>query len=323
MGRGQESFLSHCGMRRVDGRADCGFDVSTRENRLLSETKITSFSTLYKALQVLHQEPYGVKHVVISSIPLPRRMVERMGLPGLPGGYSGLVRAGGGGEMDEVDDDDEVLVCFASTSTSSSTSISTASTIQTYAYALPTIRGYYSGVGDLFSALVLGCFKRGGSSVSDSDGEGEGVGEGVGEAKEKETTEPREPKTDAEELDEAVGLALWGVQVVLLKTHQGTLTSARGSDRHEQQQPRDDDNDDDDEGKNGTNRSGPPSCIPSDEELDIPAHADSQPSRRAQRMRLRELKIIQEREVLGRLGRVRGERWVGKRLDWEVLRGGE
>ena len=151
------------------------------------------------------------------------------------------------------------------------------------------------------------------SSTSKSNGKG----------KEKETTEPREPKTDAEELDEAVGLALWGVQVVLLKTHQGTLTSARGSDRHEQQQPRDDDNDDDDEGKNGTNRSGPPSCIPSDEELDIPAHADSQPSRRAQRMRLRELKIIQEREVLGRLGRVRGERWVGKRLDWEVLRGGE
>ena len=50
--------------------------------------------------------------------------------------------------------EDEILVCFASTR-----SENPGDAPQTYGYALPTIRGDYSGVGDLFSALVLGHYK--------------------------------------------------------------------------------------------------------------------------------------------------------------------
>jgi hypothetical protein len=45
--------------------------------------------------------------------------------------------------------------------------------LQTYGFALPTVEGYFSGVGDLFSALVLAFFKKELIADASDDCEGE------------------------------------------------------------------------------------------------------------------------------------------------------
>lgn len=277
--------------------------------RLLSETKITSLPALHQALSTLHSPPYNVPHVVISSIPLPLSLVAKLDLPGAPPSYTSLLpveasaslsRTGSAISLDsqkggfeeklssgiralhEHGDDVEestVLVCFASTATPSSGSNDGP---ETYGYALPTIQGYYSGVGDLFSALVLGHYRR------------------------EESTTEEKGQDEGKALERAVSLALLGVQQVLLKTHLSTLSPEVG----------------------GTNKSGGEAeCVPSDDELDNEKDAGEgdddddvrRPSRRARRMRLRELRIVQERELLMRLADDKEGGWKGKRLDWDSL----
>lgn len=81
------------------------------------------------ALSTLHTQ-HTLQHIAVSSIILPRASLPA--LPPFPSTYPGIPA-----------DDSDILVCFASSGG------------QLWAYALPTIEGYYSGVGDLFSALVL------------------------------------------------------------------------------------------------------------------------------------------------------------------------
>lgn len=102
--------------------------------------KLDSFDALKRALLKLHQT-YGVPHVVISSIPispdkakwLPERFVvaqERLD--------EGIIYAA------------ENLLCISSSWESATlTSVVHATTI-------PQVQGFFSGVGDLFSAVILG-----------------------------------------------------------------------------------------------------------------------------------------------------------------------
>lgn len=260
--------------------------------RLLSETKITSFETLYKALQTLHSPPYSVPHVVISSIPLPVSMVKKLALPSAPEAYLRLLGSCSTESSPSLDgaapslaekvtlfndtpaesnDERTVLVCLASTAAPHEMPI-------TYGFALPTVQGYYSGVGDLFSALVLGYFRYGSERPIVPR-----------------TQAPQEP--DAKELAQAVSSALLGVQQILLKTHLSTLNSSSRKRQDEE------------------------SCLPSDDELDAASKAkagEGQPTRRSKRMRMRELKIVKERALLIKLAEGH-DGWQSKQLKWDEL----
>jgi pyridoxine kinase len=287
----------------------------------LAERKIDSIKSLHEALDILHSAPHSVPHVAISSIPLPRRLVESLGLPEAPAdytsllpkegtveqlktwGYSGLAQDEGlhqkltDGIHGDLEQEDEamVLVCFASTKPSGSESL------QTYGFALPTVEGYFSGVGDLFSALVLGFFKN------DSDSE----------APDRETASPNTSRKDDQPTNlppfaAAVSKALLGVQQILLRTHLHTLQVAKETKKRER---RDDNNGIPEEAD----------CIPSDAELDsLPPTPVSKgalpiPARTARRMRMRELRVIQEKGTLLKLAEDDQVGWPARLLDWPQL----
>ena len=155
-----------------------------------------------------------------------------------------------------------MLVCFASTNTDDG--------LDTWAFCLPTVQGYFSGVGDLFSAMVLAHFKDG-----------------------HETLPP---------LVHAVSKALLAVQQVLLRTHLYSLSqaSAYGAATPRPLHPQTQSHD---------------SVLPTDSELDAAVPVNKDPKRKAKRMRLRELRVVQERQLL----QDRGEGWPGKKLDWATL----
>lgn len=237
----------------------------------MSDVKITSLETLHQALTALHTT-YGVPHVVVSSIPLPISLVSSIGVPAPPQSYTRLLPAARPPWYDAVgvgEPDDEVLVCFASTYKSDGT-------LDTHAFALPTIRGYFSGVGDLFSALVLGHYNH------------------------------PEAKSTLPPLAHAVSRALLTVQQILLRTHLYSLTVAASGTAtprplHE-------------------GETNPDSVIPSDAELDdAPPLNPSDPKRKARRMRLREMRVVQERALIvdG------GEGWPGVKVDWDAVKLGK
>lgn len=226
-------------------------------------------ASLHAALTALHVN-YGVPHVVLSSIPLPISLVAELGLPPPPVSYTRFVPDPKPPWYDAVgvgEPEDDILVCFASTWDGDKP--------QTYGFALPTIRGYFSGVGDLFSALVLGHYQRTGK------------------------TQP-----GLSPLADAVSHALLTVQQILLRTHLYSLDIASSGSAtprpiHENSPHQD-------------------SVIPSDTELDnAPPLNPTDPKRKARRMRLREMRVVQERDLIVN----GGETWPGKHLDWEKLRG--
>ncbi|GMK55229.1 hypothetical protein CspeluHIS016_0202850 [Cutaneotrichosporon spelunceum] len=238
------------------------------EAELLSDVNITSISTLYQALTALHTT-YGVKHVALSSVSLPVSLVSSLRIPPPPSSYTRLLPESHPPWYDAVgvaNDDEEVLVCFSSTYTNGE--------LETYAFALPTIRGYFSGVGDLFSALVLGHYLR-----------------------------PENSASDLPPLAFAVSRALLTVQQILLRTHLFSLTAASSGTTTPQPV-----------------REGPPapdSIIPSDTELDdAPLGNPSDIKRRARRMRLREMRVVQERALIAD----GGEAWPGVEVDWKTAK---
>jgi pyridoxine kinase len=90
---------------------------------------------------MLHKE-YGVPHVVISSIPITNQRVKW-----IPERLTCVKRP----TTTDITWAEKPLLCVASSSEQGSTSIS-----RVHAMGIPQIKGYFSGVGDLFSALVLG-----------------------------------------------------------------------------------------------------------------------------------------------------------------------
>jgi pyridoxine kinase len=136
-------------------------------------------------------------------------------------------------------------------------------------------------VGDLFSALVLGHYKR------NENGNEKGKGRPTAE----------ETKTDLPALANAASRALLTVQQILLRTHmyaldvaaEGNATPLAESDPHTS------------------------AVIPSDAELDdAPPLNPNNPKRKARRMRLREMRVVPNRDLIvdG------GEGWPGVKVDW-------
>ncbi|KAI0289574.1 Ribokinase-like protein [Russula brevipes] len=108
------------------------FEVET-----LTDTKIKDKASLQKALTILH-ETYSVPNVVISSIPM-ERWLRDLTPPHIRSSAS---------------DEEQSLLCLASVRVTGDGS-GTASRFPSSVYAgcVPLIKGYFSGVGDLFSAF--------------------------------------------------------------------------------------------------------------------------------------------------------------------------
>lgn len=275
--------------------------------RLLAGFKIDSISSLHRALNALHASPYSVPNVIISSIALPQNVVESLNLVAAPQEYAALADDAKGIEPSLNDKQGSaVLLCFASTKTADD------EMPQTYVFALPVIDGYFSGVGDLFSALVLGFYGKGNSAASDLS-----ASETVPIVDQKSSSNVA-TTARLSPFAAAVSKALMGVQLILLKTHLWSLRMAEES-KEKRRQTKDSEcleaSDDED-------------CLPSDLELDslppkfVSEGASSRPSRIARRMRMRELRIVQEKEILLKLAKEEHAGWPGTRLDWtELLQG--
>jgi pyridoxine kinase len=118
----------------------------TRPARTITETKIEDRTSLQNALTILH-ETYCVPNVVISSIPVENWLRDVI---------PSHIRSA-------VSDQEQSLLCLASVRATATTAngddgVNTSSRRRSVVYAacVPLIPGYFSGVGDLFSALVLG-----------------------------------------------------------------------------------------------------------------------------------------------------------------------
>lgn len=103
----------------------------------MTDTKIEDRASLQTALTALHKT-YSVPHVVISSIPLKPWLINIIppdSRPSTP--------------------DQDFLLCITSSQNTSSDDVLS----EIHICRIPLIPGYFSGVGDLFSALVLAHFK--------------------------------------------------------------------------------------------------------------------------------------------------------------------
>ncbi|KAJ8518081.1 hypothetical protein ONZ45_g4815 [Pleurotus djamor] len=110
------------------------FEVET-----LTGAEIKDISSLRQAFKVLHRE-YRCPNAVMSSIPLKTWLLELLPAKIRP---------------DTSDPSQEYLICIASSG--NDTADDASSTV--YAQCVPLIPGYFSGVGDLFSALVIGHYR--------------------------------------------------------------------------------------------------------------------------------------------------------------------
>ncbi|KDR80863.1 hypothetical protein GALMADRAFT_241344 [Galerina marginata CBS 339.88] len=112
------------------------------EVELLTKTELKDMKSLHRALEILHKE-YHVPHVVISSIPLKPWLASALPSTILPTKCSSSSH----------------LLCISSSLSTSSYPNTTAPLLSTvHAQCVPLIPGYFSGVGDLFSALLLAHF---------------------------------------------------------------------------------------------------------------------------------------------------------------------
>lgn len=113
--------------------------------RVLTDTRITDLASLHKALRILHED-YHVPNIVISSIPLKpwlRTSVPPAAQPADPDSANA-----------------DFLACITSAAAKPTLGREEGPARHVvHARCIPCIPGYFSGVGDLFSALVLGHFR--------------------------------------------------------------------------------------------------------------------------------------------------------------------
>ncbi|EMD39335.1 hypothetical protein CERSUDRAFT_134375 [Gelatoporia subvermispora B] len=121
------------------------------EVEVLTDVKILDITSLRRAIQILHDE-YRVPNIVISSIPLRDWLRNILPLHIRPPSDS---------------PDQDFLLCISSTTFGPGAESSQPSSV--YAQHVPCLPGYFSGVGDLFSALVLAHFEPSGSSASPAE----------------------------------------------------------------------------------------------------------------------------------------------------------
>lgn len=236
-------------------------------SRTLTRTELKDFPSLQRALKLLHQE-HHVPNVVISSIPLkpwlipllpssiqPRAPSDRR----LPNGLlpSPIPR--------------EYLLCLSSSAShlnpSNENQIS-----RIHAQIVPMIPGYFSGVGDLFSALLLGHYYPSHPTPTNSILALPTAGNCAPPANGTSNSDPYlSPKSP---LSYAASLALTKTHAILQRTYDYYLTLPS----HERQS--------------------------SDEEKDR-----AEPLRQTKRMKGRELRLIQSQDII--LGKCIGEmRWL-------------
>jgi pyridoxine kinase len=218
-------------------------------DRTLTDTKMEDGASLHKALTILH-ETYSVPNVVISSIPVEQWLRDLTPLH---------IRA-------PVSDHEQSLLCLASVRAADNGGGDKPSRrpSRVYATCIPFIPGYFSGVGDLFSALVLGHYDTAADGVTTNGVDG-------GSA----------PSTSAlPPLPRAVSLALTKTHAIL-----------RLTEKHASSLP-------------------PEERTTTDDELD-----EKDPERLIQRMRGRELRLVQGRKILS--GEAMGEsRWLKEWVDF-------
>jgi len=116
------------------------FEVET-----LTGTSLKDMTSLRLALKVLH-EAYHVPNVVISSIPLKQWLIDALPAQIWPS------------NLDTSDNDYLLCICSSTVDLGENEGISVIHT-----QFVPLFPGYFSGVGDLFSALLLGHFQPEGS----------------------------------------------------------------------------------------------------------------------------------------------------------------
>ena len=126
---------------------------STLNHRVLTDTQLKDLPSLHTALRILHEQ-YHVPNVVISSIPLKPWLLAALPEHIKPDANS----------LDST----EYLLCISSSSSHSSKDRLRPSIV--HAQCVPLIPGYFSGVGDLFSALLLAHFHPSTSSKPGIDG---------------------------------------------------------------------------------------------------------------------------------------------------------
>ncbi|KAK7031489.1 phos-pyr-kin domain-containing protein [Favolaschia claudopus] len=113
------------------------FEVET-----LTDVKLTDIPSLRRAFHILHQQ-YGVPNVVISSIPLAPWLRSK-----LPASIISTLN----------DDPADYLLCISSSASTNATDTANLLESAVHAQIVPLLPGYFSGVGDLFSALLLAHF---------------------------------------------------------------------------------------------------------------------------------------------------------------------
>ncbi|PCH36428.1 bud site selection protein 16 [Wolfiporia cocos MD-104 SS10] len=110
------------------------------EVEVLTDVRISDLTSLRRALKVLHED-YHVPNVVISSIPLRQWLLDILPTHIRPHA--------------DIHDSD-FLACIASAKSPADDPATSA----VHAQCIPCLPGYFSGVGDLFSALVIGHYKQ-------------------------------------------------------------------------------------------------------------------------------------------------------------------
>jgi pyridoxine kinase len=108
------------------------------EVELLTEIELKDLPSLRLALRTLHSE-YNVPNIVMSSIPLRNWLADALPPQIRPS------------TADDADLNTEYLLCISSSSEASPDE----SQPKVHARCVPLLPGYFSGVGDLFSALLL------------------------------------------------------------------------------------------------------------------------------------------------------------------------
>ncbi|KDQ19628.1 hypothetical protein BOTBODRAFT_102651 [Botryobasidium botryosum FD-172 SS1] len=118
------------------------------EAELLTGVSITSVTTLRVALRILHEE-HHIPNVVISSLKIHDSFIAS-----LPAD----IRPDGQPEDEMYSSKSLLCLCSASSPSPVSGEPSLAPQSVVHALTVPSIKGYFSGVGDIFSALVLAHF---------------------------------------------------------------------------------------------------------------------------------------------------------------------
>ncbi|KAG8760575.1 putative pyridoxal kinase [Ceratobasidium sp. 423] len=130
------------------------------EVELMTKIHLTSQDSIRLALRSLHFD-HGIRNVVVTSVIVHEgsQLSDEVTAAGLRAGSTYSAN----GASDAIHLKDEYILCIASSAHEDS---SVAPSV--YALAVPRIKGYFSGVGDLFSALVLAHFHQ--SQYSNTNG---------------------------------------------------------------------------------------------------------------------------------------------------------